>query len=153
SAFGDKLTKHIEDHPSFILPETRRNEVLSFIKQGLRDVCVSRSNPGWGIPVPGDESKVIYVWFDALMNYVAATGWPAEGWETKWPAEVQFMGKDILTRFHATMWPAMLMGVGLPLPETLVGHGWLLMGGEKISKSKGNVVRPLELAEELATET
>jgi methionyl-tRNA synthetase len=151
SAFENPLLEHIEANPNFILPESRKNEVVSFIKQGLRDVCISRQNPGWGIPVPGDEGQVVYVWFDALINYVAATGWPeATGWQDKWPSEVQWMGKDILTRFHATLWPAMLLGVGLPLPETLVGHGWLLMGGEKISKSKGNVVAPLELAHELA---
>jgi methionyl-tRNA synthetase len=150
SAFQDQLLEHIERNPKFILPEVRRNEVVSFIKQGLRDASISRSNPGWGIPVPGDEGKVIYVWFDALINYVAATGWPEPGWDELWPAEVEWMGKDILTRFHATLWPAMLLGVGLPLPETLVGHGWMLMGGEKISKSKGNVVAPLELAEQLA---
>ncbi|MDR3690967.1 MAG: methionine--tRNA ligase [Fimbriimonas sp.] len=150
SAFADQLLAHIEANPKFILPESRKNEVVSFIKQGLRDVCISRTNPGWGIPVPGDESQVVYVWFDALINYVAATGWPKPGWEAYWPAEVEWMGKDILTRFHATLWPAMLMGVGLPLPETLVGHSWLLMGGEKISKSKGNVVAPLDLAKELA---
>ncbi len=150
SSFAEPLMAHIDANPNFILPETRKNEVVSFIKQGLRDVCISRANPGWGIPVPGDDSQVVYVWFDALINYIAATGWPKPGWEDYWPAEVQWMGKDILTRFHATLWPAMLLGVGLPLPETLVGHAWLLMGGEKISKSKGNVVAPLELAAELS---
>jgi len=150
SAFGDRLREHIEQNPSFILPEVRRNEVLGFIRQGLKDACISRANPGWGIPVPGDESQVVYVWFDALINYVSATGWPKAGWEELWPADVEWMGKDILTRFHATLWPAMLMGVGLPLPKTLVGHGWMLMGGAKISKSKGNVVAPLELAAELS---
>ncbi len=153
SAFQDRLIDHIEKNPMFILPESRRNEVLSFIRQGLRDASITRTNQGWGITVPGDESKVIYVWFDALINYVSATGWPAAGWDSKWPPEVQWMGKDILTRFHATLWPAMLMGVDLPLPKTLIGHAWLLMGIEKISKSKGNVVAPLELAAELAAET
>jgi methionyl-tRNA synthetase len=150
STFAEPLLAHIEANPNFILPESRRNEVVSFIKQGLRDVCISRQNQGWGIPVPGDERQVIYVWFDALINYVTASGWPAEGWEDRWPAEVQWMGKDILTRFHATLWPSMLLGVGLPLPESLVGHAWMLIGGEKISKSKGNVVAPLELAAELS---
>ncbi len=150
SAFADQLLAHIAENPDFIQPEGRKNEVLSFINQGLRDICISRANPGWGIPVPGDDKQVVYVWFDALINYVAATGWPAAGWEDKWPSEVQWMGKDILTRFHATLWPAMLLGAGLPLPTTLIGHAWLLMGGEKISKSKGNVVAPLELAAELA---
>lgn len=150
SAFQDRLLAHIEANPTFILPESRKNEVLSFIKQGLRDVCISRNNPGWGIPVPDNEDKVIYVWFDALINYVAATGWPNGDWQDFWPAEVEWMGKDILTRFHATLWPAMLMGMNLPLPQHLVGHGWMLMGGDKISKSKGNVVAPLELAQDYA---
>jgi methionyl-tRNA synthetase len=152
SSFAEPLLNHIHANPRFILPESRRNEVVSFIGQGLRDVCISRQNPGWGIPVPGDPSQVVYVWFDALINYVAATGWPDNpDWQDRWPADVQWMGKDILTRFHATLWPAMLLGAGLPLPTTLVGHAWLLMGGEKISKSKGNVVAPVELAHELAS--
>lgn len=151
SAFGDAILKHIEENPGFIRPENRKNEVVAFIKQGLRDVSITRKNPGWGIPVPGEEDKVIYVWFDAVINYITCTGWPDAGWEEKWPAKVQWVGKDILTRFHATLWPAMLMGIGAPLFETVVGHGWVLLGGEKISKSRGNVVRPMELANELAT--
>jgi methionyl-tRNA synthetase len=150
SAFEQPLLDHIAKNPSFILPESRKNEVVGFIRQGLRDTCISRNNPGWGIPVPGDPSKVVYVWFDALINYLAATGWPAAGFDELWPPEVEWMGKDILTRFHATLWPAMLLGLGLPLPDQLVGHAWLMIGGEKISKSKGNVVEPLELARELA---
>jgi methionyl-tRNA synthetase len=150
SAFGDRLLAHIEANPGFIIPETRKNEVVSFIKQGLIDQCVSRKNNGWGIPVPGDESQVIYVWFDALINYITATGWPNPGWEAKWPALCQWLGKDILTRFHATLWPAMLMGADLPLPKHVIAHAWILLGGEKISKSKGNVVTPLELAAETA---
>jgi methionyl-tRNA synthetase len=150
TAFQDKLLDAIESNRFRILPDTRRNEVLAFIKQGLRDTCISRQNPGWGIPVPGDESQVIYVWFDALINYVTAAGWPQPGYENIWPAEVQWLGKDILTRFHATLWPAMLMGVGLDIPGTVVGHGWILLTGEKISKSRGNVVAPLDLANDLA---
>ncbi|MFZ4506282.1 MAG: methionine--tRNA ligase [Fimbriimonas sp.] len=150
TAFQDQILAHIENNPGFIRPENRRNEVLSFIRQGLRDVCITRKNPGWGIPVPGREDLVIYVWFDAVINYITATGWPNEGWEDKWPARVQWVGKDILTRFHATLWPAMLMAVGLPLFDTVVAHGWVLLAGEKISKSKGNVIRPIELADELA---
>lgn len=153
SAFGDRLLKHIEENPDFIIPETRKNEVVSFIKQGLHDQCVSRKNNGWGIPVPGDESQVIYVWFDALINYITATGWPAPGWEDKWPPLCQWLGKDILTRFHGTLWPAMLMGADLPLPKHVIAHAWILLGGEKISKSKGNVVTPLELAAETAERT
>ncbi len=150
SAFADRLLEHIEANPEFIIPETRKNEVVAFIKQGLRDVYITRENKGWGIPVPGDESRVVYVWFDALINYISAIGWPDGNWESYWPAAAQWMGKDILVRFHATIWPAMLIGLGLPLPKTLIGHGWVLMGDRKISKSLGNVVRPLELAEELA---
>ncbi len=151
SAFGDRIKEHIEANPGFIVPDSRRNEVLAFIGEGLRDLCVSRQNPGWGIPIPGDESQVIYVWFDALINYVTATGWPEPGYEEIWPPVVQWLGKDILTRFHATLWPAMLMGVGLPLPETVAAHAWYVLGsGEKISKSKGNMVVPGELAASLA---
>jgi methionyl-tRNA synthetase len=150
SAFGDAILKHIEENPGFIRPENRKNEVVSFIKQGLRDISITRRNPGWGITVPGEPDKVIYVWFDAVINYITVTGWPNPGWEEKWPARVQWVGKDILTRFHATLWPAMLMGIGLPLFDTVVAHGWVLLGGAKISKSRGEVVRPIELADELA---
>ncbi|MCW5937216.1 MAG: methionine--tRNA ligase [Fimbriimonadaceae bacterium] len=146
SAFGDRLLEKIEGDPQFLLPEGRRNEVVSFIKQGLRDLCVTRANPGWGIPVPGDESKVIYVWFDALINYLAATGWPdATDWDQTWPADVHWMAKEIFTRFHATLWPAMLMGAGLPLPKSVVAHGWFTFNDAKMSKSKGNVLRSEEL--------
>lgn len=151
SAFEEALKEHIEANPSFIRPNNRRNEVISFINQGLRDICITRKNPGWGIPVPGRDDLVIYVWFDALINYIASTGWPdAPDWDTKWPATVQWVGKDILTRFHATLWPAMLLGAGLPLFDTVVAHGWVLLGGDKMSKTKGNVVRPIELADALA---
>jgi methionyl-tRNA synthetase len=129
SAFEEALKEHIEANPSCIRPNNRRNEVISFINQGLRDICITRKNPGWGIPVPGRDDLVIYVWFDALINYIASTGWPdAPDWDTKWPATVQWVGKDILTRFHATLWPAMLLGAGLPLFDTtqlLRGIGWL----------------------------
>ena len=150
SAFQDRLVKHINENPDFIIPEIRRNEVLGFIKQGLRDASISRVNDGWGVPIPGDESRVVYVWFDALLNYISATGWPNGDWQSLWPADLECMGKDILTRFHATLWPAILMGLDLPLPKTLVGHAWLLMGSEKMAKSKGNVVGPLDLAAELS---
>ena len=146
SAFGDRLLEWINSRPDVLLPESRRNEVLSFIKQGLRDVCISRANPGWGIPVPGDEGKVVYVWFDALINYIAATGWPdEEGWDNTWPADVHWMAKEIFTRFHATLWPAMLMAADLPLPKTVIAHGWFTFGDSKMSKSKGNVIAPAEL--------
>lgn len=149
SAFGDRLLEHIEKNPNWIRPENRKNEAVAFIKQGLRDISITRRNPGWGIEVPGEPDKVIYVWFDAVINYITVTGWPNPGWEEKWPAKVQWVGKDILTRFHATLWPAMLWGIGLPVFETVVAHGWVLFGGSKISKSKGEVVRPLELADTL----
>ena len=151
SAFEKPLQEAYASGAIKVVPENRQNEVLSFMKQGLRDVCVSRSNPGWGIPVPGDASQVIYVWFDALICYLTSTGWPNPGWEDKWPPVVQWLGKDILTRFHATMWPAMLMGIGAPIPPVVVAHGWILIGADKISKSRGNVVEPLVLADELAS--
>lgn len=150
SAFGDALLEHIGKNPNFIIPESRKNEVVGFIRQGLRDACISRANQGWGIEIPGDSGKVMYVWFDALINYLTACGWPNAGWEKLWPANAQWMGKDILTRFHATLWPAMLLGAGLPLPGTLIGHAWMMMDGSKISKSRGNVVEPVALSRALA---
>ena len=151
SAYSDRLLAHIDAHPEFLQPDTRRNEVLAFIKSGLRDVVISRRNTGWGIPVPGDESQVIYVWFDAVINYLTATGWPDNAaWDTVWPADVHLVGKEIYTRFHATLWPAMLMGLGLPLPRTVLGHGWWLIGGEKGSKSKGNIPTPQEVVAQIA---
>ena len=147
SAFADQLLAHAEQNPEFWLPAGRRAEVVSFIKQGLRDVCITRGNPGWGIPVPGDESKVIYVWFDALINYLAASGWPNPGWEKLWPADVHWMAKEIYVRFHATLWPAMLMAAGLPLPKTIIAHGWFTFNDAKMSKSKGNVIAPRDLIE------
>jgi len=150
SAYSDRLLAHIESYPEFLQPDTRRNEVLAFIKSGLRDVVISRRNAGWGIPVPGDPAQVIYVWFDAVINYLTATGWPDNAaWDTLWPADVHLVGKEIYTRFHATLWPAMLMGLDLPLPHTVLGHGWWLIGGEKGSKSKGNIPTPQEVVEHL----
>ncbi len=155
SSFSDRLLEKIETDPTFLLPSGRRAEVISFIKQGLRDVCVSRANPGWGIPIPGDESKVVYVWFDALVNYLSATGWPDDGYTELWPADVHWMAKEIFTRFHATLWPAMLMAAELPLPKTVIAHGWFTFGesGDKMSKSKGNVILPLELRNSIAQES
>ena len=150
SAFADPLLAHIEANPGFIVPESRKNEVVSFIKQGLRDMAISRRNVGWGVPWPGDESQVVYVWFDAVINYVTGCGWPDGDWQENWPAFEQWLGKDILTRFHATLWPAMLMGAELPLPESVIAHAWVLFGGDKMSKSRGNVVLPLPLAAEIA---
>jgi methionyl-tRNA synthetase len=150
SAYADRLTEYINANPGFIRPEGRRNEVLRFIESGLRDACITRANNGWGITVPGDDTRVFYVWFDALINYLTATGWPEKDGGDLWPADVQWMGKDILVRFHATLWPAMLMGLGLPLPKVLIGHGFMNFGGEKMSKTRGNVVGPAQLARELA---
>ncbi len=152
SAYGDRLLRYIEEHPDWLEPEFRKNEVIAFIKQGLRDQSVTRANPGWGIPVPGEPDKVIYVWFDALINYVSATGWPEDmgRYPQLWPA-VHLMGKEIFVRFHATLWPAMLMSVGLPVPERIFGHGWWTIGGEKGSKSKGNLPHPVQLAKDIAT--
>ncbi len=150
SAYGDRLRAHIDAHPEFLQPDTRRNEVLAFLKDGLRDVAISRTNTGWDIPVPGHPEQSIYVWFDAVINYLTATGWPDNAaWDRVWPADVHLVGKEIYTRFHATLWPAMLMGLGLPLPRTVLGHGWWLIGGEKGSKSKGNIPTPQEVVAEI----
>ncbi len=150
SAYQDRLLEYIQAHPNFLQPDTRRNEVLAFLKDGLRDVAISRTNTGWDIPVPDDPAQSIYVWFDAVINYLTATGWPDNAaWDTLWPADVHLVGKEIYTRFHATLWPAMLMGLELPLPHTVLGHGWWLIGGEKGSKSKGNIPTPQEVVEYL----
>lgn len=152
SAYGDKLLKYIKDNPDFLLPEFRRNEVVGFIKQGLRDVSITRKNTGWGIPVPGDDSMVLYVWFDALINYISAAGYLSDPvkFTSLWPADLQLMGKDIFVRFHCTFWPAMLWALGLEVPKHLIGHGFWTINGEKISKSKGNAVSPFALAEDLS---
>ncbi|HEY3400240.1 MAG TPA: methionine--tRNA ligase [Geothrix sp.] len=135
SAYQDRLLKHFEEHPEFVQPEFRFNEVKRFVEGGLQDLSISRTSISWGIPVPGDEKHVIYVWFDALLNYL--TGCPANSW----PPDLQLVGKDIL-RFHAVYWPAFLMAAGMFQPTTILAHGWWLMGDDKMSKSKGNVVRP-----------
>jgi methionyl-tRNA synthetase len=156
SAFGERLRAHIEANPTFLMPEFRRNEALRFIEEGLRDMSITRVNRGWGITFPGDESKVIYVWFDALISYLAATGWPDEpNWEQTWPADVHFMGKEIFVRFHATLWPAMLMALNLPVPKQVFGHGfWTIPGlkpGEKAGKSTGGLPHPTVFTEFIAT--
>ena len=148
SAWQDRLLKYYEDHPDFIAPTSRRNEVLSFVKGGLRDLSVSRTTFDWGIPVPGAPGHVMYVWMDALINYITACGFPNENdprWR-RWPADAQFVGKDII-RFHAVYWPAFLMSAGLPAPKRISSHGWWVVEGEKMSKSLGNVVEPRKLAE------
>ena len=150
SAYGDKLIKYYEDHPGFIEPQSRQNEMVNnFIKPGLQDLCVSRSSFKWGIPVPVNEEHVIYVWLDALTNYITALGYGSEDetlYNKFWPCDVHLIGKDII-RFHTIYWPAFLMSLDLPLPEKVYGHGWVLLEGGKMSKSKGNVVDPVILAE------
>ena len=141
SKYADRLLAHYEENPGFVEPESARNEVVSFVKGGLQDVSMSRSSFDWGIKVPWDDKHVIYVWIDALQNYLNATGWPEPGWEERWPADVHLVGKDIL-RFHAVIWPAMLMAAGLPLPRKVFANGWLLVGGEKMSKTKLTGIAP-----------
>src|SRR5882762_2398322 len=147
SAFQDKLLAYYAEHPEFIRPETRRNEVISFVKSGLRDLSISRSTLKWGIPVPDDPSHVIYVWFDALANYITALGYGSGSpsgdtsrYDKYWPADVHMVGKEIV-RFHSVYWPATLMAAGLPLPKSIVAHRWLLFEESKMSKSRGNIVR------------
>ncbi len=147
SAFQDRLVEHIRANPDFIAPASRRNEVLSFVESGLRDLSISRTTFSWGIPVPGDDKHVIYVWIDALTNYLSALGFPDPETPVHWPADVHLIGKDIL-RFHAVYWPAMLMAADLPLPKRIFAHGWWTVEGEKMSKSKGNALRPAELLEQ-----
>ncbi len=153
SAWGERIRQYIVDHPEFVRPESSRQETLGFIDQGLRDACVTRRALEWDIPVPGDEKHTIYVWFDALLNYLTAAGYLSDEatFARRWPADVQLMGKEILPRFHATTWPAVLMALGLPLPRMLFANGWLLTeDGDKMSKSAGNVVDPVVLAERIA---
>ena len=148
SNYADRLLKLYRDRPDFIQPESRKHEMIQFINQGLEDLCVSRTSFSWGIPVPFDPKHVIYVWVDALTNYITALGYGSDDdslYRKFWPADVHFVGKEIV-RFHTIIWPAMLMALGLPLPKQVYGHGWLLFGdGSKMSKSKGNVVDPLIL--------
>lgn len=148
SKYADRLIQYIEEHPDFIQPESRKNEMLNnFLRPGLQDLCVSRTSFTWGIPVSFDEKHVIYVWIDALSNYITALGYGQENKELYkkfWPADVHLIGKDIL-RFHTIYWPIMLMALGLELPKQVFGHGWLLVDGGKMSKSKGNVVDPVVL--------
>ncbi len=152
TAYADRLLRYIEENPGFIQPDIRKNEMVSFLKSGLEDLCVSRKKDAlqWGIQVPFDRDYVIYVWFDAVCNYITAIGYgdPAREafFEKYWPAQVHLIGKEIL-RFHCIIWPIILMALDLPLPEQVFGHGWLTIGGEKISKSRGNVVDPLVLSE------
>ena len=145
SAYADKLLAHYEAHPEFITPEKYRNEIVAFVRRGLADLSISRTAFAWGVPAPDDPKHVVYVWVDALTNYITATGFPDDGPRAKfWPADAHVIGKDI-TRFHAVYWPAFLMSAGLPLPKQIVVHGFLFSRGEKMSKSVGNVVSPASL--------
>jgi len=148
SEYQEPLLAHIENNPDFILPPERRNEVVSFLKSGLRDLSISRTSFSWGVPVPDDPDHVMYVWVDALANYLTQLGYGEnDEWKQYWPPNVQVVGKDIL-RFHAVYWPAMLMSAGIELPERVFAHGWWTREGEKISKSLGNVIDPFELIDE-----
>ena len=154
SAFQDKLLALYNDQPDFIRPETRRNEVMSFVRGGLRDLSISRSTFSWGIPVPDDPKHVIYVWLDALTNYITALGYGSSDttkFDKYWPADVQMIGKEIV-RFHCVYWPAFLMAAGLPLPKGIVAHGWLLFEENKMSKSRGNIVRTETILEVLGSD-
>ncbi len=150
SKYADRLLEYYESHPDFIQPEMRKNEMINnFIKPGLEDLCVSRTSFSWGIPVTFDQKHVVYVWLDALSNYISALGWQNDEpriFEKFWPADIHLVGKEIV-RFHTIIWPIMLMALGLPLPKKVYGHGWLLLEGGKMSKSKGNVVDPVVLCE------
>ncbi len=147
SKYGERVMEHIEKHPGFIGPPGKRSEVLAFLREGLRDLSISRTTFTWGVPVPGSESHVMYVWFEALINYLTASGYPDElGKRGFWPADVHVIGKDIL-RFHAVFWPAFLMSAGLSLPKKVFAHGWWTVDGRKMSKSLGNVVDPVEVVE------
>ncbi len=144
SKYSDALVKHIEENPDFIQPRTRKNEIISFLKEGLRDLSISRTTFSWGIPVPGNDRHVLYVWFDALTNYISGLGFPDDEenhFEKFWPVDAHVIGKDIL-RFHAVYWPTFLLAAGLPLPKKIFAHGWWTVEGQKMSKSLRNVVEP-----------
>jgi methionyl-tRNA synthetase len=150
SSWQDRLLAHYDANPDFILPKTRRNEVVSFVKGGLQDLSVSRTTFNWGVPVPGDDEHIMYVWLDALTNYITAVGFPETGegseYAKYWPADLHMVGKDIL-RFHAVYWPAFLMAAGLEPPKRVFAHGWWTNEGQKISKSVGNVIDPYDLVQ------
>ena len=153
SKYADRILKHIEEHPDFIQPVSRRNEMIAFLKQGLEDLCISRSSFNWGIPVPFDKKQITYVWFDALLCYFTGIGFGTDPEEFKrfWPVDLHLVGKEIV-RFHTIIWPAMLMAMGQPLPKKVYGHGWLVVNGDKMSKSKGNVVDPVQPIQEFGAD-
>src|SRR4051794_4072629 len=146
SKYQQPLLDHINAHPGFIAPDIRRNEILRLLESGLEDISISRAGQSWGIPVPDDPSSVVYVWFDALINYAAAVGFATDEamFAKWWPADLHVIGKDI-TRFHSVIWPAMLMSAGLALPRQIFGHGFLSVDGQRMSKSLGNVIHPADL--------
>jgi methionyl-tRNA synthetase len=150
SKYAAPLLEHFRAHPEFLIPESRRNEIVNVIESGLDDISVSRPGSGWGVPLPIDSGQRIYVWFDALINYITAVGYGDPGAGARfahwWPADLHVIGKDI-TRFHCIIWPAMLLSAGIALPKQVLGHGWVTFRGEKLSKSLGNIVDPLEAAE------
>lgn len=148
SKYADRILQYIEENPEFIQPVSRRNEMINFIKQGLEDLCISRTTFNWGVPVPIDEKHVVYVWFDALTNYLTPIGFldDQEKFNKFWPANIHLVGKEIV-RFHSIIWPCILMALDLPLPKQIYGHGWLVVDGTKMSKSLGNVVDPIALIE------
>ena len=155
SEWEKPLLKFYEDNPKFILPESRRNEVISFVKGGLKDLSVSRKTFSWGIKIPSNNEHIIYVWLDALTNYISALNYPNTNddlYKSFWPADIHIIGKDIL-RFHAVYWPAFLMAAKLQLPKRVYGHGWILSGDEKMSKSKGNILDPLEIIDVYGLDT
>ena len=154
SKYSDRLLQYIEEYPDFIQPVSRRNEMINFIKQGLEDLCISRTSFDWGIPVPIDSKHVIYVWFDALTNYLTPIGFldDKEKFEKFWPANIHLVGKEIV-RFHTIIWPCILMALDLPLPKQVYGHGWLVVDGTKMSKSLGNVVDPIALIDKYGEDT
>lgn len=153
SKYADRLLEYIEANPDFIQPVSRRNEMINFIKQGLEDLCISRTSFDWGIPVPIDEKHVIYVWFDALTNYLTPIGYldDPEKFNKFWPADLHLVGKEIV-RFHTIIWPIILMALDLPLPKKVYGHGWLVVDGDKMSKSKRNVIDPIGLIDEFGAD-
>ena len=153
SKYADRLLEYIEANPDFIQPVSRRNEMINFIKQGLEDLCISRTSFDWGIPVPIDEKHVIYVWFDALTNYLTPIGYldDPEKFNKFWPADLHLVGKEIV-RFHTIIWPIILMALDLPLPKKVYGHGWLIVDGDKMSKSRGNVIDPIGLIDEFGAD-
>ena len=153
SKYQDRILEYIETHPDFIQPVSRRNEMINFIKQGLEDLCITRTTFDWGIPVPFDPKHVVYVWFDALLNYFTAIGYGTDEEKFKkfWPANIHLVGKEIV-RFHSIIWPIMLMSLGIELPKMVYGHGWLIVDGEKMSKSRGNVIDPIPLLREFGSD-